>query len=360
LHRPLDKWQRLFACVFVVAALAHASTAHSAPPVANPDTYNARPGQALVIGTPGFLGNDTDADGDTLTATIVVDGVDNGILSAFPNGSFSYTSNAGFTGIDSFIYQVSDGNGGIAQATVTINVVNAAPVANPNTYNARPGQPLSIAAPGILGNDTDADGDPLTATSIVDGVDHGSLSAFPNGSFTYTSDAGYVGVDTFIYSISDGFGGTAQATVTINVVNTAPVANPNSYQTPPGVTLVVGAPGFLGNDADADGDAITAASIVDDVDHGTLSAFPDGNFNYAPDAGYVGVDTFIYTISDGFGGATQATVTLYVGVSPPAPPPATPVPTLGHAALALLAALLATSAAAVRTGRQRIRRRRPH
>ena len=77
------------------------------------------------------------------------------------------------------------------------------PIAVDDVYTAAAGQPLAISAPGVLGNDTDPNGDPLTAI-LVTGVSHGTLTLNANGSFTYTPNAGYSGPDTFTYKANDG------------------------------------------------------------------------------------------------------------------------------------------------------------
>ena len=80
---------------------------------------------------------------------------------------------------------------------------NTPPVANDNAYATVAGTLFSIAAPGVLGNDTDADGDPLTAILNVD-PSNGTLTLNPNGSFTYTPDLIFAGTDYFAYRASDG------------------------------------------------------------------------------------------------------------------------------------------------------------
>ena len=282
--------------------------ANTAPDAVD-DVFNLH-GTSLTITPPGFLANDTDADGDPVAATAITDSVDHGSLTAFADGSFTYTANPGFIGADSFRYSISDGLGGTDEATVTINVVNAAPDAVDDVFNLH-GTSLTITPPGFLANDTDADGDPIAATAITDSVDHGSLTAFADGSFTYTPNPGFIGADSFRYSISDGLGGTDEATVTINVVNAAPDAVDDVFNLH-GTSLTITPPGFLGNDTDADGDPIAATAITDSVDHGSLTAFADGSFTYTANPGFIGADSFRYSISDGLGGTDEATVTINV------------------------------------------------
>ena len=93
---------------------------------------------------------------------------------------------------------------------------NVAPVATNDDYSVAQDNVLSIAAPGVLGNDVDADGDALTAR-LVRGVSRGSLSLAPGGSFSYSPDVGFVGTDAFTYVASDGTRESAAATVSIEV-----------------------------------------------------------------------------------------------------------------------------------------------
>jgi streptogramin lyase len=90
------------------------------PTVLN-DVYSTNEGTQLDVTVPGVLGNDSDADGDGLTA-VLVDDTSNGILTLNADGSFSYLPNPGFTGDDSFTYVANDGMGDSELATVTITV----------------------------------------------------------------------------------------------------------------------------------------------------------------------------------------------------------------------------------------------
>ena len=99
---------------------------------------------------------------------------------------------------------------------VTVAGTNSAPVAADDSYTTDQGMTLTVAAPGVLANDTDADGDALTA-SLVSGPAHGQLTLNANGSFGYVPAAGYSGPDSFVYAASDGKGGSATATVSITV-----------------------------------------------------------------------------------------------------------------------------------------------
>ncbi|MDR7251304.1 type 1 glutamine amidotransferase [Nocardioides sp. BE266] len=187
-------------------------------PVGVDDTYTTTEGQALVVEAPGVLANDTDAEGDTLTATGLTQPAD-GVVTMAANGSFTYTPDADFVGTTTFTYTAYDGTSASAPTTVTITVgekPNAAPVAVDNAYEVIAGQELVLGAPGVLGNDTDADGDSLTATKLSDPI-NGSVVLAGNGGFTYKPDGGFTGKDTFTYRVSDGTATSGIATVRITV-----------------------------------------------------------------------------------------------------------------------------------------------
>ncbi|MEZ2239844.1 DUF4347 domain-containing protein, partial [Microcoleus sp.] len=169
-------------------------------PVANPDTYTTLHDQ-ILNGLPSVLINDTDANTDPLTATLVT-GPTNGTIAFNPLGEFTYTPKAGFVGIDTFTYSVSDGAATVP-ATVNINVTNSPPQPQPDTYIVLHDKILN-GLPSVLINDTDADLlDKLTPT-LVTGPTNGTIAFNPLGEFTYTPKAGFVGIDTFTYSVSDG------------------------------------------------------------------------------------------------------------------------------------------------------------
>lgn len=162
------------------------------------------------------LGNDTDIDGDELTVA-AVGSAGNGTVSLV-GGVVTYTPEDDFAGTDSFAYTVTDGNGGTATATVTVTVnpVNDAPIGVEDNYTTKANTPLTIAAPGVLGNDVDADGDDLRVIIGSTATD-GTVVLNSDGSFTYVPNPNFHGTDSFTYTVCDGNGGIATATVTITV-----------------------------------------------------------------------------------------------------------------------------------------------
>ncbi|MBV6626860.1 MAG: tandem-95 repeat protein [Rivularia sp. (in: Bacteria)] len=205
-------------------------------PVAQNDTYTIAAGEELNVDVAsGVLANDTDAEGDRLTATIVSNPT-NGGYTFTSDGSFVYTPLEGFNGTDSFTYTVSDGQSTSEPATVEINVgtlTNTAPVVQNDVYTVASGAELNVdVASGILANDTDAEGNRLSAT-IVDPPDNGNFNFTSDGSFTYTSLEGFNGTDSFTYTVSDGELTSEVGTVAINVGNiTEPAPTPEPQPTP--------------------------------------------------------------------------------------------------------------------------------
>src|SRR5206468_706301 len=125
-----------------------------------------------------------------------------------------------------------------------------------DSYTTPEDTQLTVNAPGVLANDSDADGDALSAV-LGSNPTHGTLTLNSDGSLVYMPALNFNGTDSFTYKASDGQAQSAVATVTITVtpVNNAPAAaNDDSYTTPEETQLTVSAPGVLANDSDVDGD----------------------------------------------------------------------------------------------------------
>jgi hypothetical protein len=195
-------------------------------PVANADSATTLEGVPVTI---NVLSNDTDADGDTLSVASFGQPAHGTVTQS--NGSLIYTPAAGYTGADAFSYVVSDGNGGTATGNVgvtmnSIPIGNLSPTANGDAPTTTMGQPVTISP---LSNDTDPDGDALSIASFTQPA-HGTVTQNGN-QLVYTPAAGYTGADSFGYTVSDGHGGTATATVQLNVM---PVIAPPTGLPPTG------------------------------------------------------------------------------------------------------------------------------
>src|SRR5262249_44329418 len=144
-------------------------------------------------------------DGDPLTA-ILVTGPAHGALTLSTNGSFVYTPALNYNGPDSFTYKANEiGRATPSETTVstTVTPVNDPPgtsgaVVGDDSYSTREDTAITVNAPGVLANDGDVDGDPLTAI-LVTGPAHGTLTLNSDGSFTYTPALNYNGPDSFTY-----------------------------------------------------------------------------------------------------------------------------------------------------------------
>jgi VCBS repeat-containing protein len=257
------------------------------------------------------LGNDTDPEGNPLTAVKVSDPA-HGTVTLNATGSFTYTPAANYSGPDTFTYKVNDGSldSNTATVSITITPVNDAPVANPDSYSLAEDTTLNIAAPGVLGNDTDADGQGLVVSAGT-GTAHGSFTLRSDGSFTYTPAPNYNGPDSFTYQATDGIATTPPTTVTITVtsVNDAPTASND--------TIGLDKNGFYGitlanRSSDVDGDPLTG-TLVSGPQHGDFQFFGDQlAFTYKPNTDYTGQDSFTYKVNDGTLDSNVATVTLII------------------------------------------------
>ncbi|MDB5515210.1 MAG: hypothetical protein JWQ17_1968, partial [Tardiphaga sp.] len=186
------------------------------------------------------------------------------------NGDFTYTPPANHNGPDSFTYTLTDGTlTDTATVSIAVNPVNDAPVAANDAYQVNEDGILSPAAAGVLANDGDIDGNPLSAV-LVAGPAHGTLTLNADGSFVYTPTADYHGADSFTYHANDGSADSNVVTVnlTVNPVNDAPVLN---AITPPESVPEAG------NAAAQDIARIAGHLSVSDVDVGdTLTASVSG------------------------------------------------------------------------------------
>ncbi|MFM9841835.1 MAG: Ig-like domain-containing protein [Dongiaceae bacterium] len=281
-------------------------------PVAKGDAASVDEDNSVTV---NVLGNDGDVDGDTLSVTGASAG--HGTVTVNGDGSLTYKGDANFNGTDTITYSISDGNGGASSAAVAVTVtpVNDAPVAAGDAAVTNEDTAVTV---NVLGNDGDVDGDTLAVTQAA--AAHGTVTINGDGTLTYTPAANYNGADTITYSISDGHGGTSSASVavTINAVNDAPVAkNDTATVNEDGLVRMA----VLANDSDVDGDKLTVTGAS--AEHGTVIVNKSGTIDYMPGTNYNGSDTITYSVSDGKGGNSTATVTVTVN-------PVNDLPTAGN------------------------------
>jgi len=197
---------------------------------------------------------------------------------------------------------------GIVDAGKALNAVsnNTPPVANNDNANTPEETPVVIV---VLGNDTDADGDPLTVANLTQPA-HGTATLNADQTVTYTPDSDFAGTDSFTYRAHDGKTSSDLATVTIDVsaVNDPPTANDDAATIQEHTAVVVN---VLANDSDPEGDELNVAAITQPA-NGSATLNGDNTVTYTPDSGFVGEDTFTYTIADTAGANDTATVTVTV------------------------------------------------
>ncbi len=290
-------------------------------PITVADSFGAHTHSAVQV---NVLANDSDPSGtiDPTTVTIVAAPNHGGAVSVDPTSGFiTYTSAAGFTGTETFTYMVVD-NGGLSSspATVTMTVTAlSGPITNPDAVNGVTGAPLQINA---LVNDSDATGAlvPSSVTIVSQPNQGGTATVDPaTGLITYTSTGTFTGVETFTYTVRDSGGLTsAPATVTVTVnapppPPSIPVAANDSANTVIGTGVVIN---VLANDTSAVGLDASSLTVVSAPAHGTFT-MAGGVITYAPAAGFVGSDSFKYTVADtsGGGASNAATVSINVGVA---------------------------------------------
>jgi PKD repeat protein/serine/threonine protein phosphatase PrpC len=320
--------------------------------IAADHTYSTPQNTALTVPTAtGLLANAINPSGNPLTAFLVGSPFA-GTLTLNADGSFTYTPVGGFSGQDFFFYQISDGISfsNVALGTINVGLVGQ-PVAVADTYTTQLNTTLNVPPTGVLANDSDPGGNPLSAY-IFTFPANGTVFMNTDGSFSYTPPNSFTGTDSFTYYNWNGFAISNTVSVTICIeatagagcANTPPVAVNDSYNTAVNTPLTVNFPGILANDTDPDGNPLTVSvgspitgPNLNPANAGgngtlTLDANGDGGFTYTPPPGYVGTVTFTYNANDGtIDSAVPATVTIGVGatvvktvaIKVPAPPPAT-------------------------------------
>jgi Bacterial Ig domain/RTX calcium-binding nonapeptide repeat (4 copies) len=301
-------------------------------PVAVNDTFSTN--EDTTSATLSLLANDTDVDGNPLTVasingTALTPGlaqsiaVPNGTVNVTAAGVITFTPAANYFGPISFPYTISDGAGGTASATVngTVLSINDNPVAVNDSFTTA--EDTATATLNLLSNDSDPDGGTAAIASIngttrtpgvaqTIAVTNGTVNVTAAGVITFTPALNYNGPISFPYTIGDGQGGTASATVngTVTPVNDNPVANPDAVITPEDTAIAIPVATLLANDTDVDGNTLTITSVQGAV-NGTVSLV-GGIVTFTPTGNYSVAASFTYTVSDGNGGTSTTTVNVTV------------------------------------------------
>lgn len=305
------------------------------PPVANDDVLNTPINGIVNI---PITDNDSDIDGTLVLSTIDLDPtlIGNQPIRITLQGTWTVAGGVvtfvpllNITGVASTTYTIEDNNGAESNsATITV-IVNATPIANADATSTNENVPVNL---NLLANDSDDNGlnsatvdlDPGTGgfqTSIS--PVGGNVSVDGSGIITYTPSPGFSGIVTFSYTVNDTHGVTsneATVTITVNAVNTAPVANADATSTDEDTPVTLN---IVSNDADADGTINPAtvdlqpgvAGIQNSLLHagGTITVNAFGEITYTPLLNFNGPVIFNYTVNDNEGATSNAaTVTITV------------------------------------------------
>ena len=304
---------------------------NNCPPIANNDFNNTLVNTSV---SGNVLTNDWDLNGDNINVSTPspLTPPANGSVTLNPDGSYTYTPDTDFEGEDSFTYVMcDDGTPSLCDtATVFIEVIpvtlqNDPPIANADYTQTTVGVP---ATGNILVNDDDPDGDNINIdTAPISGPSNGTVVVQPNGDFIYTPNPGFIGTDTYIYSICDDGNPSLcdTAVVTINVIpdegpdNDPPFAGDDAALTPQEVPV---SGNLLTNDFDPNGDNIIInTNPISGPSNGSVTIDGSGNYTYTPNTGFVGTDSYVYEICDDGVPSLCAQATCIITVYPDNTPP---------------------------------------
>ena len=303
-------------------------------PVATAGTLTGSEDSTVLTGS--LVASDADAT-DTLTYSLAEGGeATSGTVVVNADGTYSYTVGDaaqslgdGETLTDTFTYDVTDSQGEVSTATITITIVgtNDGPVATEGTLSGS--EDTGVLTGSLAATDADS-GDTMTFSLAEAGdPEFGTVTINADGTFSYMPSAemqalavGDTQIDTFTYQVSDGAGGTDTATVTVTITgsNDGPVAVADSGTTAEDAAITID---VLANDFDVDSGSSFEVTSFDgtSASGASVTQNPDGTFSYDPsgsealtalDDGETATDTFTYTITDEHGASRTATVTVLV------------------------------------------------
>jgi hypothetical protein len=291
---------------------AHDRLAASSP-AGSPPSITSSPSTSVVEGQLySYQVSASDPDGGALAFALATAPAGMSIDAA--SGMINWTPSHAQVGNNAVAARVTDATGLYATQNFSISVtrVNNPPVAGNNSYSVAAGSVLNVVAPGVLANDSDPDGDPITAV-LVSAPSHGSLSLNSSGAFSYTPLPGYSGSDAFSYRATDGQLSSASASVTITVnaaPNKPPVAANDSFTAPKRTAGSYTAQVFdvLANDQDPDGSLNVASVTITSGPNngGTVTVNSNGTLSYVPRLRFTGTETFKYKVRDNLGALSNA------------------------------------------------------
>ena len=284
---------------------------------------NITPKNTPVSGN--VLINDTDSEGDNQTVnTTPVFAPSHGSVVLHSDGTYTYTPNNGFVGIDIFRYEICD-DAPISvcdMADVYITVFEyESPQNNPpvgvQDFNLTT---INVAAYGnVLVNDSDPDHDNIAADpAVVIGTRHGSLTLHSNGNYQYQPDFNFVGLDTFYYRLCDD-GTPVLCDITLAIIEVVKPKVSNVTYANDDVLILekneTGNGNVSDNDFDPEGDnTFVNTTPISGPTHGTVVLNQDGSFVYMPALDYIGNDQFVYEVCDDGNPTACNKATVYISI----------------------------------------------
>jgi Ca2+-binding RTX toxin-like protein len=257
------------------------------------------------------------SDPDSPTLSVLNLAADHGTITTHADGSFKLTPAANYNGVVTLSYQVSDGAGGIAPASLslTLEAVNDMPTPTgtaPALASGTEDTPYLLREVDLLAGWSDADGDSVSVSNLA--CPQGLISDNGNGTWTFTPNTNFNGLVQLTYEVSDGQG-SATATsrsFTLAAVNDTPELSGSAARLAAGTEDIA----YTVKDSDllagwSDVDSATLSVTALSADQGSITRNADGStWKFTPAANYAGTVVFSYTVQDGTGGNTAATLSL--------------------------------------------------
>jgi hypothetical protein len=273
----------------------------------------------ILLSSAQLLANDFDVDTPTVGDVLSILGVSDaqhGLVRLDADGNIRFLPDRDYFGPASFVYWVSDGNGGLTPATVNLEIrpVNDAPVVAGETIATDEDTVLLIDQATLLANETDVDNphSDLTVFSVRNGQ-HGTVGLTPDGQIRFVPEQDFFGTATFFYTVYDGAGGYTEAMATVDLapVNDAPIVTGETFSGNEDEAPTFTAASLLGNDRDVD-DLQSSLTLVaiGNAQHGEVRLNADGSVSFIPEADYFGPASFEYTVSDPHGATATARVEI--------------------------------------------------
>ena len=284
-------------------------------PVPADDTASVVKGGSVDVLVATLLSNDNDPEGSTLSVTAVGGAINGTVALSDDKSKVTYTHDGSETASGSFTYTVSDGTDAAAgSVAVTVTEPNNAPVAVADVATVAEGGEVDVAATTLLANDTDADEDDLSVTTVGGAVNGTVALSDDKSKVTYTHDGSETASGSFTYTVSDGTDtATGSVAVTVTPVNDAPTGVADTATVSEGGEVEIAVTTLLANDSDPEGDSFTFAGVGSAV-NGTVALSEDkSKVTYTHDGSETTSGSFTYTVSDG---TDTGTGTVAVTVTP--------------------------------------------